>query len=140
MTEGLSKIFRSTKGAATVGFMGIGFKSVFGRFREVRVSGWGWTFRYDVSQVVGAIYSDVQLDLLGAVIPIWDDSIAAPQRIATRAVKAVSRAKRGRSGIDEARSALSVRVASRTIAPRRPLQSTRIWTPSMTLAMATRFG
>jgi hypothetical protein len=77
--EGLSKIFRSTKGAATVGFMGIGFKSVFGRFREVRVSGWGWTFRYDVSQIVGAIYGDVQLDLLGAVIPIWDDSIAQPE-------------------------------------------------------------
>ena len=78
--EGLSKIFRSTKGAATVGFMGIGFKSVFGRFREVRVSGWGWTFRYDVSQIVGATYGDVQLDLLGAVIPIWDDSIVAPDR------------------------------------------------------------
>ena len=45
--EGLSKIFRSTKGATTVGFMGIGFKSVFGRFREARVSGWGWTFRYE---------------------------------------------------------------------------------------------
>ena len=34
--EGLSKVFRSTKGAASVGFMGIGFKSVFGRFREAR--------------------------------------------------------------------------------------------------------
>ena len=44
--EGLSKVFRSTKGAATVGFMGIGFKSVFGRFREAKISGWGWTFRY----------------------------------------------------------------------------------------------
>ncbi|MCY4450457.1 MAG: hypothetical protein OXC01_00745 [Immundisolibacterales bacterium] len=32
--DGLSKVFRSTKGAASVGFMGIGFKSVFGRFRE----------------------------------------------------------------------------------------------------------
>ena len=29
--EGLSKVFRSTKGASSVGFMGIGFKSVFGR-------------------------------------------------------------------------------------------------------------
>ena len=27
--EGLSKVFRSTKGASSVGFMGIGFKSVF---------------------------------------------------------------------------------------------------------------
>ena len=29
---GLSKVFQSTKGASSVGFMGIGFKSVFGRF------------------------------------------------------------------------------------------------------------
>jgi len=53
--EGLSKVFRSTKGASSVGFMGIGFKSVFGRFREARISGWGWTFRYEVAQVVGRI-------------------------------------------------------------------------------------
>ena len=38
--EGLSKVFRSTKGASSVGFMGIGFKSVFGRFGEARISGW----------------------------------------------------------------------------------------------------
>ena len=39
--EGLSKVFRSTKGASTVGFNGIGFKSVFGRFRRLEISGWG---------------------------------------------------------------------------------------------------
>ena len=77
--EGLSKIFRSTKRASSVGFMGIGFKSVFGRFQEARISGWGWTFRYQVSQVVGERFGDVQPDLLGAVIPIWDDAIAAPE-------------------------------------------------------------
>ena len=77
--EGLSKVFRSTKGASTVGFMGIGFKSVFGRFREVRISGWGWTFRYEITQVVGERYGDVQRDLLGAVVPIWDDAIIAPE-------------------------------------------------------------
>ena len=77
--EGLSKVFRSTKGASTVGFMGIGFKSVFSRFREARVSGWGWTFRYEITQVTGERYGDVQPDLLGAVIPIWDDAIATPE-------------------------------------------------------------
>ena len=77
--EGLSKVFRSTKGASSVGFMGIGFKSVFGRFREARISGWGWTFRYKMSKVVGSMYGDVQSDLLGAVIPIWDDTIAKPE-------------------------------------------------------------
>ena len=76
---GLSKVFRSTKGASSVGFMGIGFKSVFRRFREARISGWGWTFRYEIDQVVGERYGDVQPDLLGAVVPIWDDAIAAPE-------------------------------------------------------------
>ncbi len=76
--EGLSKIFRSTKGASSVGFMGVGFKSVFGRFREARISGWDWKFRYKIDQIVGKEYGDVQLDLLGAVVPIWDDAIAAP--------------------------------------------------------------
>lgn len=75
---GLSKVFRSTKGASSVGFMGVGFKSVFGRFREARISGWGWKFRYEINQVVGETYGDRQPDLLGAVVPIWDDAIAAP--------------------------------------------------------------
>ena len=77
--EGLSKVFRSTKGASTVGFMGIGFKSVFSRFREARVSGWRWTFRYEIAQVIGERYGDVQPNLLGAVVPIWDDAIATPE-------------------------------------------------------------
>ena len=77
--EALSKVFRSTKGASSVGFMGIGFKSVFGRFREARISGWGWTFRYEIAHVTGETYGDVQPDLLGAVVPIWDGSITAPE-------------------------------------------------------------
>lgn len=81
---GLSKVLQSTKGASSVGFMGIGFKSVFTRFQEVRVSGWNWTFRYEVSQSEGE-YGNVQRDLLGAVVPIWDDTIAAPDgRFTTR--------------------------------------------------------
>ena len=77
--KGLSKVFCSTKSASTVGFMGIGFKSVFGRFREARISGWDWTFRFEVSQVVGEKYGEIQPDLLGAVTPIWDHTIAAPE-------------------------------------------------------------
>lgn len=76
--RGISKVFLSTKGASSVGFMGIGFKSVFGRFEEARISGSGWAFRYAVKNVVGREYGDVQPDLLGAVTPIWDDGIAAP--------------------------------------------------------------
>ena len=76
--EGLSKVFRSTKGARSVGFMGIGFKSVFMRFQEARISGWSWNFRYEITQVVGEEFGDVQRDLLGAVVPIWDDAIPPP--------------------------------------------------------------
>jgi len=76
--RGISKVFRSTKGASSVGFMGIGFKSVFGRFQEARISDSRWTFRYEMKNVVGEEYGDVQPDLLGAVVPIWDDGIEAP--------------------------------------------------------------
>lgn len=76
--EALSKVFRSTKSASSVGFMGIGFKSVFMRFQEARISGWGWTFRYEVERVKGAEYGDVQTDLLGAVVPIWDPGVPRP--------------------------------------------------------------
>lgn len=76
--EALSKVFRSTKSASSVGFMGIGFKSVFMRFQDARISGWGWTFRYEVARETGAEYGDVQTDLLGAVVPIWDAGIPLP--------------------------------------------------------------
>ena len=78
--EGFSKVFRSTKGATTVGFMGIGFKSVFGRFREARISGSDWTFRYETRAVTGQRYGDIQTDPLGAVLPIWDDRIPDPDK------------------------------------------------------------
>ena len=77
--EALSKVFRSTKGASSTGFMGVGFKSVFRRFREAKISGWEWTFRYEITQSIGKRYGDIQPDLLGAVIPIWDDTIPAPE-------------------------------------------------------------
>lgn len=83
--EGLSKVFRSTKGVRSVGFMGIGFKSIFIRFQEARISGWGWKFRYQIAQVTGEEFGDVQRDLLGSVVPIWDDTIATPEhRFTTR--------------------------------------------------------
>ena len=57
-------------------------------------------------------------------------SIVAREWVAARAVKAVGRAQRGRSGIKDARSALSGRVASRTMAARRPKITTWIHTRS----------
>ena len=77
--EALSKVFRSTKGASSTGFMGVGFKSVFRQFLEAKISGWEWTFRYEITQSIGKRYGDIQPDLLGAVIPIWDDTVPAPE-------------------------------------------------------------
>lgn len=83
--EKLSQMLRSTKGASSIGFMGIGFKSLFGRFREVRVSGWDWFFRYEVEHDKGEQFGDVQVDFLGAVLPIWDPTIEEPdQNFTTR--------------------------------------------------------
>lgn len=75
---GLSGLFQSTKGVGTVGFMGIGFKSVFRRFQRVQVSGFGWRFRFDVEIRTGEEFGDRQPDLLGTVLPRWDDGIAPP--------------------------------------------------------------
>lgn len=76
--RGLAGLFQSTKGGGTVGFMGIGFKSVFQRFRSVGVSGFGWSFRFIVEVETGAEFGDRQPDLLGAVLPVWDESVAPP--------------------------------------------------------------
>lgn len=65
-------------------------------------------------------------------------SIVARTRVAARAVKAVSRAQRGRSATEEARSALSARVASRTISSRRPPFTTRIYMPASRLHRRVR--
>ena len=75
---GLSGLFQSTKDVGTVGFMGIGFKSVFRRFQRVSVSGFGWHFRFDVEVTTGEEYGDRQPDLLGTVLPFWDDAVAPP--------------------------------------------------------------
>ena len=83
--EKLSQMLRSTKGASSIGFMGIGFKSLFGRFREVRVSGWDWFFRYEVEHDKGEQFGDVQVNFLGSVLPIWDPTIEEPnQNFTTR--------------------------------------------------------
>jgi hypothetical protein len=67
----------SSKGAGTVGFMGIGFKSVFRSFERVEVSSAAWRFALTVSSRKGERFGDNQRDWLGAVLPEWDD-IAPP--------------------------------------------------------------
>jgi hypothetical protein len=68
----------SAKGANTVGFMGVGFKSVFRSFESVQISSGPWRFALTVSAKQGDQYGDQQRDWLGAVLPRWDSSAAAP--------------------------------------------------------------
>jgi hypothetical protein len=62
----LSSLGGSTKGLASVGFMGVGFKAVFSRFRTARIAGSGWHFRFDVDDERGT---------LGVTIPNWLDTL-----------------------------------------------------------------
>ncbi len=62
----LASVGGSTKGLTSIGFMGVGFKAVFARFRVARVSGSGWRFRFDVED---------QRGILGVTIPDWLDTL-----------------------------------------------------------------
>jgi hypothetical protein len=68
----------SAKGANTVGFMGIGFKSVFRSFEKVQISSLSWRFVLSVPIKQGEEYGDQQREWLGAVLPYWDTSADAP--------------------------------------------------------------
>ncbi len=68
----------SSKGANTVGFMGVGFKSVFRSFEHVQVSSGPWRFAFTVPIRLGEEYGDQQRDWLGAVLPIWEGSPSTP--------------------------------------------------------------
>ena len=57
--------------------MGVGFKSVFERFRQARVSGFGWCFKFDVGTRGGDLGATVT-EWFDTLLPSWDDEAAAP--------------------------------------------------------------
>ncbi|WP_163988895.1 sacsin N-terminal ATP-binding-like domain-containing protein [Pyxidicoccus caerfyrddinensis] len=67
----------SSKGAGTVGFMGVGFKAVFRSFDTVRISSGEWRFRLSVP-VLREEYGNIHREWLGAVLPFWDEHAQAP--------------------------------------------------------------
>lgn len=70
--RGIASLGASTKGLAHVGFMGVGFKSVFARFRTVFVSGFGFRFKFDV----GVHHGDIgqrNTPWFDTLLPHWDD-------------------------------------------------------------------
>lgn len=68
----------STKGARTVGFMGVGFKAAFCAFQRVKISSGPWRFALCVSVAKGEQFGEVRRDWLGAVLPDWDESAVPP--------------------------------------------------------------
>ena len=72
--RGLSSLGASTKGLAMVGFMGVGFKSIFARFRQASVSDFAWRFRFDVDVRGGDLGSEVP-EWFDTLRPHWDDEI-----------------------------------------------------------------
>ena len=75
--RGIASVGASTKGLDAIGFMGIGFKSVFARFREARVAGSGWRFRFTVPVESGPFGSKVP-KWFETLLPAWDDDAPLP--------------------------------------------------------------
>ena len=76
--RGLSSLGASTKGQAAIGFMGVGFKSVFERFRTARISGFGWRFRFDIGTRTGA-FGAMVTDWFDTLLPQWDPEGLDPE-------------------------------------------------------------
>jgi len=67
----------STKGPTSLGFMGVGFKSVFHSFRRASVSSGPWRFFLEVGWREGDRGERIR-QWIGAVLPEWDGSLDAP--------------------------------------------------------------
>lgn len=72
--EGICSRGLSTKGAGTVGFMGVGFKSIFKTFERVSISSDGWHFALEVAATKRPTFGDFQRGWVGAVLPNWIDN------------------------------------------------------------------
>jgi hypothetical protein len=77
--RGIASVGRSTKGHSAIGFMGVGFKSVFSRFSVARVCGFRWRFRFELKEESGE-YGATKKDWFGALSPVWDESAPQPDQ------------------------------------------------------------
>lgn len=77
--KGLCSAGLSTKSVGTVGFMGVGFKSVFHSFESVSIASGPWRFRLRAAwHTSDSHYQERIRDWLGTVIPTWDETISPP--------------------------------------------------------------
>ena len=75
--ESIASAGKSTKGLDMVGFMGIGFKSVFARFLRAKVSGFGWRFCFNVN-TCETDFGGKNQTWFDTLLPFWDDSAPDP--------------------------------------------------------------
>ena len=76
--RGIASLGASTKGLAAIGFMGVGFKSVFARFLRARMAGFGWRFKFDARTAHGDLDSTVP-QWFDTLRPLWDEDAADPE-------------------------------------------------------------
>ncbi len=69
--RGLASLGASTKGSNAIGFMGVGFKSVFERFRSARISGFGWRVRFDIGTRAASFDAEI-VNWFDTLLPHWD--------------------------------------------------------------------
>lgn len=84
--RGIASLGASTKGLAHVGFMGVGFKSVFTRFRTVSVSGFGFRFKFDVGVHHGDLGQTIT-QWFDTLRPHWDDEVLDPDAGYTTSIR-----------------------------------------------------
>ena len=66
--------------------MGVGFKSVFARFRTVSVSGFGFRFKFDVGVRSGDLGQTIP-NWFDTLLPHWDDEIRDPDTGYTTSIR-----------------------------------------------------
>ena len=84
--HGIASLGASTKGLAHVGFMGVGFKSVFARFRTVSVSGFGFHFKFDVDVHHGDLGQTIT-QWFDTLRPHWNDDVRDPDAGYTTSIR-----------------------------------------------------
>lgn len=80
--EALSCVGGSTKGAGQIGFMGVGFKSCFHRYRKVQVAATGskgqWRFMFELHAEEGDIGQRIP-KWESTLLPYWDADAPVPE-------------------------------------------------------------
>lgn len=98
--RGMAALGDSTKGLDTIGFMGIGFKSVFTLYRRIRITGNGWRFGFELSLDHGDLGQELPM-WFDALLPHWEDAAGNPMDGYTTAIRLEHRRQPDSSALDD---------------------------------------